>query len=64
MANRIITIEIDNSTGDLTVDLEGYQGVGCSAVQEAFARTLGKTAHSEIKPEYNKLPVKTTCITR
>jgi hypothetical protein len=64
MANKIITIEIDNSTGDLTVDTDGYQGVGCAAVQEAFALTLGKSTHSVTKPEYNKLPVKTTCITR
>jgi hypothetical protein len=37
---RIITIEIDQETGDLTVDLEGYQGKGCTAVQGAFSRTL------------------------
>jgi hypothetical protein len=53
MSNRIITIEIDNTTGDLTVELDGYQGVGCSAVQEAFARTLGKTTHSVSKPVSN-----------
>jgi hypothetical protein len=64
MANRIITVEIDNTTGNLTVDLEGYQGHGCAAVQEAFGRTLGKTTHSENKPEFNKLPTKTKCIIR
>jgi hypothetical protein len=39
MANRVIIIEIDQ-TGDLTIDLEGYKGKGCAAVEEAF-RTLG-----------------------
>lgn len=43
---KIITVEIDNSTGDLTVDLDGYEGKGCKAVQEAFATTLGKSIHS------------------
>jgi hypothetical protein len=45
----ILTIEIDNLTGDLTVDIEGYGGKGCSAVQEAFAATLGKSTHSVSK---------------
>jgi hypothetical protein len=49
----IITIEIDNATGDITVDLEGYKGKGCSAVQEAFAATLGKSPHSVSKPVSN-----------
>ena len=62
--SKIITVEIDNETGNLTVDLDGYQGVGCAAVQEAFAATLGKSTHSVNKPEYNKLPTKTKCITR
>jgi hypothetical protein len=64
MANRIITVEIDESTADVTVDLAGYEGKGCAAVQEAFARMLGNTTHSTHKPEFNKVPVKTTCIKR
>ena len=35
---KIITIEID-VTGDLTVDLEGYDK-GCVAVQAGFTRVL------------------------
>ena len=64
MANKIITIEIDNSTGDLTVDLVGYEGKGCGSVQEAFAATLGKSTHSVNKSEYNKVPKKNVCITK
>jgi hypothetical protein len=64
MANKIITVEIDNETGNLTVDTDGYEGKGCAAVQEAFAATLGKSTHSVNKPEFNKVPSKTTCITR
>ncbi len=41
MANKLIIIEIDNTTGDITVDLDGYEGKGCAAVQEAFSATLG-----------------------
>ena len=64
MSNRIITVEIDTETGDITVDTDGYEGKGCGAVQEAFARTLGKSTNSVNKPEYNKVPKKTTNITR
>ena len=62
--SKIITVEIDNETGNLTVDLDGYQGVGCAAVQEAFAATLGTSTHSVNKPEYNKVPKKNVCITK
>ena len=48
----------------ITVDLDGYQGKGCGAVQEAFAATLGKSTHSVNKPEYNKVPKKNVCITK
>ena len=64
MANKIITIQIDNSTGDLTVDLDGYEGKGCAAVQEAFSATLGKSTHSVNKPEFNKVTKKNVCITK
>lgn len=62
MANKIIIIEQDPTTGDITVDLDGYEGQGCSAVQEAFAATLGKSTHSVTKPEFHKAS-KTKCIT-
>ena len=64
MANKIITVEIDQTTGDITVDLDGDEGKGCGAVQEAFAATLGKSTHSVNKPEYNKVPKKNVCITK
>jgi hypothetical protein len=64
MSNKIITIEVDPETGNLTVDTDGYEGKGCAAVQEAFAATLGKSTHSTNKAEYNKVPSKTKCITR
>ena len=64
MANKIITIEIDNTTGDLTVDLDGYEGKGCGVVQEAFSATLGKSTHSVNKPEFNKVTKKNVCITK
>ena len=64
MANKLIIVEIDNSTGDLTVDLDGYEGKGCGAVQEAFAATLGKSTHSVNKPEFSHLPTKKACVIR
>jgi len=63
VANKVITIQIDNETGDLTVDLDGYQGRGCAAVQEAFSAVLGKSTHSTNKPEYTKV-TKSNCFIR
>ena len=50
---KIITIEIDDR-GDSTVDLAGFQGKGCSAIQEGFARAVGKSDHVVRKPEFNR----------
>ena len=50
---KIVTIEIDEK-GDVNVDLAGFQGKGCAAVQEGFTRALGKAESVTKKPEYNK----------
>ena len=47
-----ITITIGD--GQCDVDLEGFQGKGCHAVQEAFAKALaGKQTHVQRKREFN-----------
>lgn len=64
MANKIIVVEVDLATGDLTVETDGYEGRGCGAVQEAFSRTLGTSTHSVNKPEFSHLPTKKACVIR
>ena len=49
---KLITIVIDEK-GDSTVDLEGFQGKGCGAIQEAFAKAVGTSTHVEKKREFN-----------
>ena len=49
---KIITIEIDEK-GNSTVDLEGFHGKGCAAIQEAFAKAVGTSTHIEHKREFN-----------
>ncbi|PWT76230.1 MAG: hypothetical protein C5B59_07100 [Bacteroidetes bacterium] len=49
---KIITIEIDEN-GDQTVDLAGYRGKGCAAVQAVFERAVGKSVKVTRKQEYN-----------
>ncbi len=58
---KIITVTIDEN-GDPTIDLAGYQGKGCSAVQDVFNRALGVTVERKKKPEYNKPMLNTTHI--
>jgi hypothetical protein len=50
---KIITVLIDEN-GDQSVDLAGYQGRGCSAVQKAFEDALGPSSKSIKKPEFYK----------
>ena len=54
MALRIVDVAIDLSTGDADVDLNGFQGKGCAAIQEAFANAMGHATEVQKKPEFNK----------
>jgi hypothetical protein len=54
---KIITIEIDEK-GDSEIDLAGFNGKGCAAIQEGFARAVGTATEVGHKPEFNK-PCKT-----
>jgi hypothetical protein len=51
---KVITIEIDQATGDQTVDLNGYAGRGCDAVAQAFGNAVGNTEKIVHKGEFNK----------
>ncbi len=65
MANKIVTATIDPETGEVELDLAGYKGKGCHAIQEVFTRALGgKTLVDQKKPEFNATVTKATCITR
>lgn len=50
---KIITIDIDKEAGTFTVDTAGFHGVGCKAVQDAFA-TMGTIKSEKPKPEFYK----------
>ena len=60
---KIITIEIDEN-GDQTVDLAGYKGKGCAAVQAVFERAIGKSIKAVRKPEYNQVATNQKTVTR
>jgi hypothetical protein len=48
-----IKVVIDED-GNVTVDLHGYKGKGCHAVQEAISKQLGTCTKDVSKPEYNQ----------
>ena len=51
--------------GEVEVDLNGFQGQGCHAIQEAISADLAGDVTKDIrKAEFNKPLTKTTCITR
>lgn len=45
-----IIVTIDGKGKGLTVDLEGFHGVGCKAIAAAF-ESIGPTIREEEKPE-------------
>ena len=60
---KIITVTIEN--GDAEVDLAGYKGKGCHAVQEAFQRGFGgQSKKLTRKPEYNIVTAGSKCVTK
>ncbi len=59
--SKIITVTIDE-TGQ-SVDLAGYKGKGCEAVQKAFEQAVGPSTKVTKKPEYNE-PVKKNLLVR
>lgn len=61
---KIITATIDPVTGEVAIDLAGYEGNGCHAVQDAFTKGLGgKTLMGQKKPYIPGLHTN-TCVTR
>jgi hypothetical protein len=65
MATKTLTITIDPETAEVETDLNGYQGNGCHAIQEVFAKAFGgKTIESRKKVEYHKGLTSKVCITR
>lgn len=50
---KIITVSIDEQTGDFSIDLTGFHGKGCADVMKAFDG-LGKTTKTVKKTEYNE----------
>lgn len=47
---RLVELEIDQATGDFTLDLTGFKGKGCKDVAKAF-ESLGKVTKDVTKPE-------------
>lgn len=62
---KVMTVTIDPANGDVDVDLAGYQGKGCHAVQEAMTKALGGDVKVERrKPEFNTPLTNKVAVTR
>jgi hypothetical protein len=55
---RVIEITIDESTAEMTVDLHGFHGIGCSALIDGLKS--GETIERKTKPEYKATKVAQT----
>jgi hypothetical protein len=53
MADKIVTIILDPETETMSVDTEGFQGVGCKAVHQAF-EAMGPVTKEVLKPAYHE----------
>ena len=62
---KILTATLDPETGEMAIDLAGYKGKGCHAVQEAITKAMGgKVTEERRKPEFNKEQTSNVCITK
>lgn len=62
---KVMVMTIDPETAEVEVDLQGYQGKGCHAVQEAMQKAFGgESKKLTRKPEFNKEATNKVCITR
>lgn len=60
---KIITATFKD--GEVEVDLAGYKGKGCHAVQEVITKALGgKTLVDRKKPEFNTAVTNAVCAKR
>jgi len=50
---KTITVELDLDNGAFSVDLNGFEGVGCAAITHMFEE-LGEVSTSIKKPEYKQ----------
>ena len=65
MANKLLTATIDPVTGEVELDLAGYKGKGCHALQDVFSKALGGETLTETrKPEFNAPLNAPRCVTR
>lgn len=55
MKGEQLHIEIDETTGEITVEVNGVVGKGCSAIQDAISAALGNVVETKTKPEYFKV---------
>lgn len=54
-----VYMDIDEKTGDFTLEAEGFKGKGCKKVLDKF-KALGKTVREEKKPEYDQAETNAT----
>lgn len=54
MAPLFITFRINQETGEVESETEGFHGKGCAAVQEVFSKALGKAESVTVKPEFHR----------
>lgn len=50
---KLVTIEIDQTTGEFSVDLTGFHGKGCGDIVKMFDG-LGTKTKGITKPEYKQ----------
>lgn len=55
MSDKMITIDIDQETGNFSLDLDGFHGKGCKDVAKLFEQ-MGKVTSSEDKPALHTGP--------
>jgi len=53
VAKKVITVVLDPESETMSVDTEGFNGVGCQAIHQAFEE-MGPVTKEMLKPEYHQ----------
>jgi len=50
---KVIIVESDTATGEVSIEAIGFKGGACTAATEALERALGTVKDRRKKPEFN-----------
>jgi hypothetical protein len=58
--DQIIITVTESADPQITVEVEGFVGKGCTALTKGLQDAIGTTVNEEFKPEYHNIPARSS----